>query len=186
MDSLKQKSKYGYTPIPCPEVDDKQVEPGFLQSSAPYMPLNDKELGDRLEAQPSYPVLKAPQFTFRGREPLPEPVQAQPQPQINTEPVEDYEDGKKRLMAVVKVMKVLFLFKIVGLILAGIYLLGENPIAPGSIFCMIFLTFALIFFGINIKLGKKAAKKMRVRFIGRKLKYIIFNYCCYWMLMVIA
>lgn len=80
----------------------------------------------------------------------------------------------------------MFILKIVGVIVAGFALLGEDPIAPGSIPCMLLLTFATLSFGRTICIGKKSVKKMKHKFIGKSIKMVICHYCCYLLALFLA
>jgi hypothetical protein len=55
----------------------------------------------------------------------------------------------------------------------------ENPTSSVEFWSIVTMTIATALFGINIKYGRKAAKRQNPRFIKKKLKYIIINYCCY-------
>lgn len=186
MDSIKYKARLSYMPGPLPQVESKEVDPQFFQSSAPYMPLYDQELGGNVVEHLSYPTLEPPRIVEKS------------QNQIETVATEVTEDNKEanlkklvktaktKIMKTVKILRVMFILKIVGVIVAGFALLGEDPIAPGAIPCMLLLTFATLSFGRTICIGKKSAKKMKHKFVGKSLKMVICHYCCYYLALFLA
>lgn len=187
MDSLKHKARFGYTPNQLPEVENREVDPHFLQSSAPYMPLYDQELGDPVQVHPSYPVPEPPRISYRNqiqRVPVQRPVS---EPQPTKESLEQLlKTSKRQMMRAVRSMRVIFLLKLIVVVLAGVWLVGEGPIGPGEFASLILLFTATILFGFNVRIGRKAAKQLRLRFIERKMKYVIINFCCYGILLVIS
>lgn len=187
MDSLKHKARFGYTPNQLPEVENREVEPHFLQSSAPYMPLYDQELGDSVQVHPSYPVPEPPRISYRNqiqRVPMQAPTA---EPKLTKESMEQLiKISKRQMMRAVRSMRVIFLLKLIAVIFAGIWLVGEGPIGPGEFASLILLFTATMLFGFNVRIGRKAAKQQKLRFVERKMKYVIINFCCYGILLVIC
>lgn len=81
-------------------------------------------------------------------------------------------------------MRAMFVVKVVGVALVSLILLDEDNLAPGSMLCVALLFLSTIFYGRSIKLAKP--NKKNYKFIGKKIKYIIFHYCCYFITLAIA
>jgi cell division protein FtsL len=198
MDSMKYKAKLEYMPGPMPYVENQETDAQFLQSSAPYMPLYDHELGLGIKDNLSYPVLEPPRIVDKAQSQIAqeaspprvaEIAQRTPSPTDDNNEVnlkELVKTGKRKIMKTLKVLRLMFILKLIGVIIAGFALLGEDPIAPGSIPCMLLLTFATIAYGKTICIGKRSAKKMKLNFMKKGLKKVICHYCCYFIALFLA
>eukprot|EP00343_Euplotes_focardii_P010041 CAMPEP_0205829178 /NCGR_PEP_ID=MMETSP0206-20130828/37243_1 /ASSEMBLY_ACC=CAM_ASM_000279 /TAXON_ID=36767 /ORGANISM="Euplotes focardii, Strain TN1" /LENGTH=641 /DNA_ID=CAMNT_0053131641 /DNA_START=43 /DNA_END=1968 /DNA_ORIENTATION=- len=182
MDSLKYKVKLDYVPSKIPQVDNREIETGLLHSAAPYMPLYDQELGGQMHDHPAYPVPQPPTIARPGQE-ISYSISSSTEGVSETK--EKLKKAKKGLMHTIKSMQIMLVFKMVGVISAAYTLFSQDLVAPGSILCIGFLILSTLFFGMNIKMSKRISKK-KGKFLNKRVKYIIINYCCYFITLAIA
>ena len=184
MDSLKYKARLDYTTNTLPQVNEREVEPQLLHSTAPYMPLYDQELGNQMQNHPAYPVPQPPQIV-RPAQQISTPFEQPSQPLSKKDLKKKMKKSKKGIVKSLKAMKVMLILKVFGIIAASFVLFSQEPIAPGSEFCIGLLVLSTLFYGANIKFGKKAIKKKGKKILPHT-RLIMFNFALYFITLACA
>ena len=145
-------------------------EANSFYPTAPYMPLGDSQHPIQQNVLPSYPVLQPPRIL--NMPPLQERVEVPENQTLDKKEIKNQlKSSKLSLIRIMKGMRFMLKIKIVGLFLAAICILSA-PSGPFGILAILAMIISMILYGFNLKVGRRMVKKMDLKLINDKLKYV--------------
>ena len=146
------------------------TEANSFYPTAPYMPLGDSQHPVQQNVLPSYPVLQPPRIL--NMPPLQERVEVPENQTLDKKEIKNQlKSSKLSLIRIMKAMRFMLKIKIVGLFLAAICILSA-PSGPFGILAILAMIISMILYGFNLKVGRRMVKKMDLKLINDKLKYV--------------